>query len=33
MSSGAVLVAAIGSSAIGGAILGYRLGVTLGWWA
>jgi diacylglycerol kinase len=33
MASGAVLVAAIGSAAIGGAILGYRLGVTLGWWA
>jgi diacylglycerol kinase len=32
MASGAVLVTAIGSAAIGGAILGYRLGVLLNWW-
>jgi len=32
MASGAVLVTAIGSAAVGGAIFVYRLGLLLGWW-
>ena len=32
MASGAVLVTAIGSAAVGSAILVYRLGLLLGWW-
>jgi diacylglycerol kinase len=33
MASGAVLLSACGAAAVGSAVLGYRLGVWLAWWA